>query len=708
MSEVALLPGQAPAQPGRRRKGWGQRLATELLALVLLIAVAALAGLAFLDSAPGHRWIVDRVAGLETATGLRVRIGRIDGSIFSQARLRNVAVSDRRGVFMTSPEILVDWAPGAWLYNSLHIDRLEARRVTLGRLPVLRKTGRQGPILPGFDIHVGQLRIDRLELLAGVTGKPRTGVVEGIADVRAGRAMIDLKLRLNGNGDRLVLRLDAEPDRDRFDLDVNLAAPANGLLPALVGVRRPIGLRIAGDGRWSGWQGTAELDMSGRAAARLRLAADEGHYRLAGLLVPAPLLKGKLQRLTSPRIRVSGTGTLKNGLLDGQLSLRSAALKAVARGAVDLSAGAYRQVSLGVDLLKPSALFPNMRGRNVRLVWLLDGGFADARFAYRLSSPMVFFDQTGFEMVRAEGRGRLSPWPVRVPLRLTARRISGVGEEAGAILANARLEGMLDLTAKRLTGRALRLTSDKLRGTVSLTIDLVTGRFDLILSGGLTRYAIPGLGIVDVRTDLRVEPGPGGKGSRVIGTGQAWVRRLDNSFFASLTGGLPRIETRLERLPDGILRFSDLQLFSPGLRLSGTGYRRRDGTFHIEAIGRQSRYGPVRLVLDGPIARPRVELLLAAPNQALKLRQVRLLLSPTPSGFDYNAGGQSRLGPFTSSGRILLPPGGRATIAVAALDVSGVQAGGDLRADPGGFNGRLALNGGGLAGELLFVPEGTD
>ena len=47
----------------------------------------------------------------ETASGLRFRIGRIEGSIFGETRLKNVAVLDQRGVFVTSPEIEIDWTP---------------------------------------------------------------------------------------------------------------------------------------------------------------------------------------------------------------------------------------------------------------------------------------------------------------------------------------------------------------------------------------------------------------------------------------------------------------------------------------------------------------------------------------------------------------------------------------------------------------------
>ena len=95
-----------------------------------------------------------------------------------------------------------------------------------------------------------------------------------------------------------------------------------------------------------------------------------------------------------------------------------------------------------------------------------------------------------------------------------------------------------------------------------------------------------------------------------------------------------------------------------------------------------------------------MQLFLERPNDTLGIRDMNLLLVPTAAGFDYKADGQSRLGPFTSNGRILLPQGGRATISIAALDVSGTRANGDLRADPGGFTGTLNVAGGGLNGVL--------
>jgi len=703
--EIALAEGTGERAPYRLKRHWLRRLGQELLALFLGLALLLAIGLFILDTAPGHRWIVDRLAQVETSSGLKFRIGRIEGSIFGQSRLKNVAILDQRGAFFTSPEIDVDWTPGAWLYNKLTIERLHADRATLVRLPKLKPSLKKGPILPGFDIHIGELSIDRLEIGKAVAGTSRVGRLKGSADVRSGRAVVKLDAAIDGS-DRLLLDLDAEPDGDKFDIELRARSTEGGVLPALLGSKRSIDATITGDGTWTRWVGRAGLNMSGRPTARLALTATDGRFSLSGAMKPSQFLRGRLMRLTEPLVRVSGSATLKDRLLDGKLVLGSSSLRAAANGTLDLADNSFRSVRVGLDLLRPPALFTNMTGRQVRMLITLDGPFGTADYAYRLTSPGVKFDDTGFVDVRAEGRGKLSPWPMRVPLHLQARAITGVGDMAGAILANVRIDGMLTVTPKLVRGENLQLRSARVNGKLSLLIDLVTGRFEILMSGGMHRYFIEGLGIVDVLTDLRVVPGPGGKGTLVTGTAKAWVRRLDNSFFMSLTGGLPRIETNLTRTPDGILHLTNLQLYSSKLRLSGEGIRRRDGTFHITATGRQAKYGPVRMILEGNIARPNVELFLASPNDTLGLKDVHLLLAATSAGYDYKANGGSRLGPFSSNGQILMPRGGKTMIAVAALDVNGAHASGQLRSDPGGFTGSLDVAGGGLTGVLSFAPVG--
>lgn len=707
MAEVELQDRSAIVEVRRRTAGdWARRLLNELFALFVAL-LFLLAGLVvLLDSAPGHRFIIDQLSGLQTASGLRIRIGRIDGSIFGKSQLRNVSVADGHGVFLTSPNIKLDWTPGAWLENKLHVDSLTAQQVSLIRLPVLKPSGKKGPILPGFDIHIGELRIDRLDIGAQVSGKPRSGSVKAKADVNHGRALVELASIINNGGDRILFHLDAEPDRNKFDALAKVNSPADGLVPAMIGTKRAINLTIGGKGSWTHWRGSAALDLSGKPTARLALGVDSGRYRLQGEWAPAQFLTGKLQHLTEKVVAIRGDGTLKDRQLDGQLSASSAELRAVAKGTIDLANNAYRGMRLGVDLLKPSALFDNMSGKNVRMVWTLDGPFATANYSYRLTSEYVRFDDQGFTALRAEGAGRLTPWPMRVPIRLSAKAITGVGDVAGAMLANPAIEGWLSITPKLVQGQELRLTSAKWSGKLSLLIDLDTGRFDLQLSGAMQRYLIPGLGIVDVMTDLHVVPGPNGHGSHVVGSAKAWVRRLDNDFFRSLTDGLPSLTTNIERGSDGIVHLTNLQLYSPKLRLAGSGARLKDGSFHINAAGRQGQYGPLKMILDGQIDRPKLQLLLDRPNDALGLTAVRLNLDPTPAGYNYKASGGSRLGPFTSNGQILLPHNAPTVISIAALDAGGAHASGDLKSVPGGFLGRLTLANGTIAGSLDFAPAG--
>lgn len=693
------------AAPVARRKPVGRALAW-LLGLAVGLVLLVIAAMWAIDTGPGHRFLIDRIERLAPRSGLKIRIGRIDGSLYNRARLRDLRVYDSEGLLFDSPDIRLHWNPLAWLGNTLDITSATAPLATLHKKPKFIPPEKPGPILPSFDIRIGELRIDRLRIEPAIAGQRRIGRVAGSADIRSGRARINLDARVEGGGDRLKLVLDAEPDRDRFDVDFDLNAPARSVFGKLLGTERPIRAAIKGDGRWKSWKGTALVDMSSRRIVDLNLGVQEGVYTLAGTLVPSAVNQGKLARLTAPRIAVAGRGTLVERRLDMELALRARALVVKADGVVDLGRSSLDDMRVTADLLQPKALFPNMTGRNIRLETLFDGPFATARFEYLLTAPQVAFDKTGFEQVRATGKGRLSKAPITLPVRLTARRVTGVGDVAGGILANLSVEGILKVTSRTVTGDALQLRSDKLTSKISVFLDLVTGRYDVGLTGQLNRYLIPGLGIVDVKADFNVVPGPGGKGTRIVGKGQAWVRRFDNAFLRGLAGGLPVITTALERGPDGILYFRGLKLTAPAITLTGSGVRRRDGTFYFEGSGRQRQYGAFKLKLDGRIDRPRLDIVLARPMDALGLSDVNLKLDPTSEGFAYQAAGGSMLGPFTSQGAILLPKGQPATIAIAEIKVSGTTAKGQLRSLPGGFDGRLDLAGGGLTGSLAFAPVG--
>ncbi|WP_420833437.1 translocation/assembly module TamB domain-containing protein [Sphingomonas pollutisoli] len=697
MSDAEETP--APPPP-RARRSWRQRIAN---LLVVVLAVLTL-GIVTLDSDIGHRFVIDRIGALRPANGLRYSLGRIDGSLFSRATLVDFRLRDPRGLVFYAPRAELRWSPLAWLHNRLDITSLVIPQARLLKLPQTLPTARTGPILPGFDIRIGTLRIDRLMVAPAITGVARRGRLRGRADIHGGRALVDLDAVVAGS-DTLRLKLDAQPDRDRFDFDLSARGAATGVLAKASGFARPIAAEVHGDGRWRAWRGRAIADVGSVRLADVTLGNRAGHYALAGTLTVAPLAHGKLQRLSGPRVIVNGAATLAGRRLTGALDLHSASLALHGEGALDLAASAFRDTRVRVRLLQPSALFPNMTGRAIELRAILDGAFATAGFDYRLSAERMAFDQTGFESVRAAGKGHLSPAPVVVPIRLTAARVTGIGDVAGGILRNLSIDGVLRVTSKLVTGDDLKLASDKLNGRVSLLVDLVNGHYEVGLNGGLSRYLIPGLGMVEVNSSLHVVPGPGGRGTRVIGKGSARMLRLDNAFFRSLAGGLPGLVTNLERTTDGVLHFTNLVLTGPQIRITGNGIRRRDGTFHFEGGGQQARYGPLTIKLDGKIDKPTLDLVFTQPNAAMGLSNVAAHLDPTPAGYAFAAHGGSRLGPFDGEGEILLPKGGQAVIQIQQLNVSGTRAHGDLAIVEGGFDGKVALVGGGLAGDLMFRPQ---
>lgn len=682
---------------------WLRRIAVALAALATVFALA----LGIVDTDIGHRWVVERIGAVRTNNGLRFTVGRIDGSLYGAAQLKDVRVYDLDGLLVQAPAVTLDWRPWEWWRNRLVIERLAIGEATLFHAPRTRKFAKPGPILPEFDIRIGALLIDRLVLASAVLGSERIGRVAGHADIRQGRAFVRLDALVAGS-DRLAVRIDAEPASGRFDVDVRAAGAAGGVLARGLGLKRAVTLEVDGEGGWSRWQGRAIGRAGGERVIDLALGAAAGRYTLSGQLVPGRLIGGLAQRLASPRVLVNGTATFVARRLDGAIDLRSPAAAINAVGVVDLGANAFRNVRIRTRLLRPAAVIPTMSGSGVESRGVLDGGFATARFDFRLRADRLGVERTGMSNVRLAGSGRLGQRVLTMPVRFTAAQVTGVGNVAGGILRNISLDGPLRLNGALLTGDALRLRSDKLAGRVMLAVDFATGRYEVGLNGTLNRLYIKGLGMVDLRSDLRVVPGVGGRGTRIVGRGAVQVVRLDNGFLRGLTGGLPRIVTGLERTPDGVLHFTDTVLTSPLLTLRGNGYRRRGETFHIEASGRHARYGPVRVILDGRIERPTLDLVFAAPDDALGLSQVRAHLDPTPQGFAYRADGGSRLGPFTLAGSILLmPPGVDDIIQVERLGVSGTTAAGRLAIVPGGFTGRLGVAGGGLSGELLFRPAGT-
>lgn len=683
------------------------RAARWLVVVFAILALALVAALALLNSAAGHRFVADQIEQMSPDSGLKIRVGRIDGSLWRHPVLRDVRFSDPKGQFLRVREARLDWRPLDYLLrNRLTIDRLQIPSGELSRLPALRPGPPEKPILPDFDILLGRLEVNRLMIAEGIAGPRRTATIDGRADIRSGNADVLLNARLLDGGDRLRLALIAAPDRGDFDIDADVIAPRGGVLAAMAGLDRDFAAVIRGKGSWQDWRGVLLADSGDAAVARLTLGAANGRYTATGRLRPDLMAGGLVQRLTAGGVALDAAGTFAERRWDGTVALVGDGLRIDSRGQLDLGNNRFAAMRVDGWLRRPSTVLDAMDGQNVQLALLLDGALNAPRFEYRLAATWLSFGRTRMNGIEAKGEGSGGSSVTQIPLTLKVASVTGVGALAEGIVRNLSAQGALALRGSVLTSDLLRVRSDGLDGRFTVLANFRSGDWLVGFDGMLPGLEVPGLGRVDLASRLDARRAQNG-GFALSGTARAAVRRFDNGFLRSLTGGLPTATSAIRLGSDGILRLDGIRITSPLLTLSGSGLRRADGTFQLSGSGTHRSYGPVTVSLDGAIDRPRVTVRLARPLPSAQLSDVTLNLVPTAAGFDFVADGGSLLGPFEARGQILLPRNLGAVLDIQRLSVGGTTARGRLAVANGGLAGQLLVAGGGLDGTIILsVPGG--
>jgi len=707
--DAAVAPVETP--PRRRTARW-RLWARVVLGVAVALLLAAAAGLVWLDSPAGHRFVIGKVSELRPKSGLRIGIGRIDGSLFRKATLHDLRLYDPKGIFFSSPEVRLQWSPLGWLSRRLDIDELIVPRARLHRIPRFNPTESTGKILPDFDIRIMKLRLARLDVDKGVTAQGEDGredafMLEGDADIRGGQAVVDLSARSLQGDDRLLLSLDSRPDDNRFGIDLTVNARAGGLIAAFAGLTQDANVRLEGKGDWARWNGRLIATLDRQSAAGFDIGLRKGDWKVEGTISGAVIAnQGLLARLTSPELAVKAQGRFENKLLSGTFRAQSEAITLDLKGGVHLGGRGYDNLLIDVGLNKPSALLKSFDARGLVARLRLNGPFATARFEYLLRADQLRFGKTLLRGVHAAGDGRAggASGTTLIPLQLSAKSVEGRGDMLASILRNVSISGTLQKKGSIITSAPMRLRSDKLDGQLVVLFDLARGRYDIGLGGDLRGLLIPGFGIVDLHSKVRAVPDARG-GFSLSGQADATMRRLDIGFLRTIAGGLPRARADIALGADGRLMLNNLRLTSPDLTLNGEGVRYPDGKVHLAGTGTHRDYGPLKLVLDGDISHPHVDLFLSRPLDAAGLADVHVLLDPDGEDYRFTANGQSYLGPFTGNGVIELPRGGDAVLALERLDVSGLHGQGRLRIVEGGLVGRLDLEGS-ARGPIDLTVEG--
>ncbi|MES2059019.1 MAG: hypothetical protein V4564_23970, partial [Pseudomonadota bacterium] len=286
----------AEAVPVARRPLWLSIVkwtAIGVAGLVLLLALLIVG----LNTSPGRRLVANFLGGYTTESGLNIKVGRIDGSIYGAMILTDVRVSDPKGIFLTSPRIDVDWRPFAFAGNHVDVRSATTRLVTVQRSPELKPGDPNAPLLPDLAIDIGRLKIDRLVLAKAVSGATHIVSIDGVAHIADARAQVTANaVALTGQGiaggDRLALKLDAAPAQNKLDLDAKVQAPAGGLVASMAGLTAPLDFTLSGAGSWKAWTGKAIGTLGGQPFANLSLAANDGTFKIRGTAQPALYVAG--------------------------------------------------------------------------------------------------------------------------------------------------------------------------------------------------------------------------------------------------------------------------------------------------------------------------------------------------------------------------------------------------------------------------------
>ncbi|HEX8468526.1 MAG TPA: translocation/assembly module TamB domain-containing protein [Allosphingosinicella sp.] len=675
------------------------------------LVVAILLFFVWLNSSLGHRFVVKQINQLETASGLDIDVGRIEGSLFGELTLHDLTLKDPKGTFFRAPRATLDWRPLAYFRNHVDIKRLEIPQARLYRLPELKPGDPNAPLLPDINVDIGQIKVDRMLIDQPVTGYRHLMSLAGSARIDDGRAQVALDVNAIAGpnlpgGDKLALRIDAVPEANRLAMGVRIEAPANGFVAKLSGVNQPIVASLGGNGSWTNWRGRAKAMLGGKQFADLSVGAKDGAFTVSGPMNPGLLMAaGVPKNLLSPQVQVNLTTKLDQRRADTRLSLSSPAIAVVADGILDLGTSQFRDFKVATRLSRPEAIGPNIDGTDIRLAMVLNGAFRTPFVAYDLRARSLSFNTTTIELLQARGRAKVDVDRISVPIQARARRISGLDPQLGSLLTNVGVNGTINISGTKLVSDNLKIRSDRLNATVVVAADLAKGQYRAGIQGTVNNYHMEGIGLLDLTTKMDVFTA--GSGFGLKGRVSVRTRRIDNPSAAGFLEGNATASANVVMSPAGVITLDDVRLSSPGLRItSGGGTVWPDGRISIRAAGVSRAYGAFAVVVTGTATRPQIELRATSPGFGIGLRDIRATVRAVAGGYAISASGQSAYGPFEADVTILSGRGPM-TIEVRRVLFAGMTFTGRVVRTPAGpFVGTLAMTGQGLQGTIQLGAVG--
>lgn len=484
---------------------WLKWLLGAVALLILLPVVAVIGALAWVNTEGGGAFLARQAEGF--VPGLRIE--GLRGPLPGHLGFARLAYADAQGEWVVLEDGRIDLDLKALLSRTLRVERIEAARVALARLPAGGEAAPAEPqppsetVLPRLPqlpvaVQLDRIAIERIELAEPVLGQAAAFALDGEARLAAGdlTARLDLKrhdapltaaltLALTAGADRLAARLTLDeapggliagfippPEGGWGDaplhLALNLDGPASGAaldLQASLGPEVTLGstgtIRATPDGRYG-----ANLQGEARAGPLLPeairpLAVPLG-FSLDADLPPDQRLALRKLELTLPAGRLAAAGTVDLGSEALDLRLDLALAGSVRFGSLLPDGIAWQSLAAEAHvtgtMAKPAIALTATPEALATGVAQADAVLGPApRLALNATLPGPAFDATlDAANGRLAARGNLAePIAIDATLSLPRLEVLGAGSE-GALEATVRATGKLadpDLTITAHSGR---------------------------------------------------------------------------------------------------------------------------------------------------------------------------------------------------------------------------------------------------------------
>jgi translocation and assembly module TamB len=415
--------------------------------------------------------------------------------------------------------------------------------------------------------------------------------------------------------------------------------------------------------------------------ANLAVTARNGTFSVDGPMRPDLRRAGRGARLLLPMVQVNLVTTLEERRARRGCGSAPAPSRSRPK-ACWTSAKAARRLQGRRPAAGTGAIMPNLKGRDVRVAMVLNGGFGTPIVAYDLQAAALGFDKTVVEgpprdraragRRRPDGRPHLGAGAANHRPQRGGGRPSDQRRGSTAASRSAARASLPTICASVRTGSTPPRSSSR----------PCPGQYRAGLQGRINNYLVRGIGLVDVQSNMDVVTQAGGFG--ISGRIALRTRRIDNASARDFLGGNAIVTTNINMNPAGVITFNNFRLAAPLLRItSGSGTYSPDGRVNARLAGISTAYGPISLVVTGTATAPDIRIRATRPGFGLGLTNVEARIRSTGRGYEITATGQSQYGPFVAD-VLVLTGRGPLTLEIRRLTIAGFTFSGRVVQTPAG------------------------